>query len=146
MSPKHRYIAGFVVLLLIIGMASYGFANNRKANQIRHAVFLTNGQAYFGYLDNTNDDFVTLRDVYYLPPSERLQDGSSREGKKLSLRRLGSEIHGSDGTMVINKDTIAFYEKMREDYKINDAIKRYVESQAQTDATATEAPTSSPTE
>lgn len=145
MSPRNRYIAGFVVLLLVIALASYGFARSSKNNNTRYAVFLTNGQAYFGYLDNPKSDFITLRDVYYLPPTERLQDGSSREGKKLSLRRLGSEIHGADGTMVINKNTVAFYEKMRDDSKINDAIKRYVESQAQSDAAA-ESPASSPTE
>jgi hypothetical protein len=146
MSQRNRYIAGFIVLLLVIGMASFGFARSSKNNDTRYAVFLTNGQAYFGYLDNPKSDFITLRDVYYLPPTERLQDGSSREGKKLSLRRLGSEIHGADGTMVINKNSVAFYEKMRDNSKINDAIKRYVESQSQSEETSTSSPSASPSE
>ena len=98
------------------------------------AVFLSNGQVYFGRASNRNSTYVTLRDVYYLQVNQVLQPV---EGKKepqqqqaLSLAKLGiSELHKPKDEMFINRDHILFIEDLESDSQVVQAIARYKESQ-----------------
>lgn len=100
------------------------------------AVFLTNGQVYFGKLKNINKDFLTLREVFYLqqvnpnqPNQDRLQGSAtsppSQEQPQLSLVKLGSELHGPTDELRINRSQILFYETMKNDARVVNAIKEY---------------------
>lgn len=80
------------------------------------AVFLTNDQVYFGKVTSALEDaFVTMEDVYYLQADESGQS---------SLARLGSEMHGPESTIKINRDQILFVETLRADSSVVKAIEQ----------------------
>lgn len=89
------------------------------------AVFLTNGQVYFGRLEeNRKDQFVTMSEVYYLQVQETAegQPATGQQGGQTSLVRLGTEMHGPEGTMEVNRDHILFIENLRSDSSVVQAI------------------------
>ena len=98
------------------------------------AVFLTNGQVYFGKVQSYNSNFVNLEDIYYLQvvqaPLQQTQEGAAAptQGQsELSLVKLGNELHGPQDAMKINADHVLFTEKLKSDSKVVDAITRYLE-------------------
>ena len=108
-----------VVAVLAVGTVGMLAYKSFYGKQARQAVFLTNGQVYFGYLSNPNGPIVSLADTYYLKSAEALQGG---DNSKVVLVKLGGELHGPEGTMQINRDQILFYENMRSNSKVNSAI------------------------
>lgn len=88
------------------------------------AVFLSNGQVYFGKLYRQDSQFPVLRDVYYLQvtqPPQQLQPGQNPP-TNINLVKLGSELHGPQDEMRINRDQILFVEDMKPDSKVATAI------------------------
>jgi hypothetical protein len=113
------------------------------------AVFLSNGQVYFGKMSDVNSSYVTLSDIYYLqvtqPPlqgSQQSQSTTPQAQPQLSLVKLGNELHGPVDEMKINRDQILFFEDMKEDAKVMEAIKEYKANPnaGQSTAPATTAP------
>lgn len=104
------------------------------------AVFLTNGQVYFGKISGQDDNTVTLKDIYYLQVIQPPLQGQQQTGQQqtaqqqaaaaaaqpqISLVKLGSELHGPVDEMHIYKSQILFYEDMKDDGKVAQAIKQY---------------------
>lgn len=93
------------------------------------AVFLTNGQVYFGKLNNPNSEYVTLTDIYYLQQlnQQQLQTGvqAQQQEPKLQLVKLGNELHGPVDMMRINRSQVLFYEDLKQDSKVIQAIISY---------------------
>ena len=96
------------------------------------AVFMTNGQVYFGKLQIMNDEYMKLNDIYYLQakePSTNPQETTSSTAADVTLVKLGNEIHGPDDQMIISKNQILFFENLKKDSKVSDSISQYQESQ-----------------
>lgn len=99
------------------------------------AVFLTNGQVYFGKLSGMSASYATLTDIYYLqvttPPVSNAsqlnqqQVQQQQQQQRLSLVKLGEELHGPVDEMKINRDQILFYEDMKESGKVMTSIRDY---------------------
>lgn len=81
------------------------------------AVFLTNGQVYFGHLENYNRRYLRLKDVYYLQAAQPLQQGRE-SAQSLNLVKLGSELHGPEDAMFVPKDKILFWENLKGDSQV----------------------------
>lgn len=93
-----------------------------------YAVFLDNGQVYFGMLNDRDGDFYRLEDVFYLDTRQNPQD-TSTTGAGTSLVKLGNEAHGPKDFMDINHDHILFIEEMKADSKVVQAIAEYKAAQ-----------------
>lgn len=93
------------------------------------AIFLTNGQVYFGKLDSDNGQFFTLSDIYYIQvqqPAESTAAAKEQQAQQqISLVKLGNELHGPVDKMRINRDQIIFIEQMKADSKVVQAIDQY---------------------
>jgi cell division protein FtsW (lipid II flippase) len=90
------------------------------------AVFLTNGQVYFGHLHNSNSSQPTLTHIFYLQSKQSPQGDTttqSTNANNLSLVKLGNELHGPTDMMAINKGQILFWENLKDDGKVVQAIK-----------------------
>lgn len=126
-----------VIIIAAIAAAAFWFFR-RGANPASsvidatkyQAVFLTNGQTYFGKVSNERKAYVALNDVYYLILKKPLQD-QKKEGDdqnqeqpkpEYSLIKLGKEMHGPT-SMSISRDQILFIENLADDSKIVSAIK-----------------------
>lgn len=98
------------------------------------AVFLTNGQVYFGKLSDSAASYATMKDIYYLqvtqPPIQGSQQDAAAQAaaqaqQQLSLVKLGNELHGPVDEMKINRDQILFFENIKEDGRVMQAIREY---------------------
>lgn len=95
------------------------------------AVFLTNNQVYFGKLSRADSKYPVLKEVYYLQVTQALQPRGQEETptQNVSLVKLGGELHGPEDEMVINRDHILFYEDLKPDSQVVQAIKQFKEGQ-----------------
>lgn len=124
-------------LAVLFGSKIKNFKMNMAASSEYQAVFLTNGQVYFGKLDFEHG-WIALSDVYYLQLAEDLQPASAGDSdtdttqndtqnqqQKIQLVKLGAELHGPEDEMFIAKDKILFWENMKDDSKVMQSIKQY---------------------
>ncbi len=94
------------------------------------AVFLSNGQVYFGKVADANEQTLVLEDIYYLRSAQNLQlsddqAATSTEADSFSLVKLGNEIHGPEDRMNINLSQVLFVEDLKNDSKVVEAIAAY---------------------
>lgn len=121
----------FILVLLLVAGGLYFFVMNNKTQDTSEdgyqALFLSNGQVYFGQIQNESKHYVELADVYYLQLSTALQEQQIEEGEHpdLSLVKLGSELHGPEDKMYINRDHLLFIEYLKDDSKVMRAIKNH---------------------
>ena len=77
--------------LAILGGVGYWYFKLRLGTSTDYqAVFLSNGQVYFGKLTDAGPSYKKLDDVHYLITMQATQSASPQS----TLRKLGSEIHG----------------------------------------------------
>lgn len=115
-----------------------------QASSGYQAVFLTNGQVYFGKLSGMTASFATLVDIYYLqvttPPAAgdaaQLNQQQAQQQQQLSLVKLGEELHGPVDEMKVNRDQVLFYEDIKEDGRVMQAIREYQKNPPKADAKA----------
>lgn len=119
-----------VVILMAIGLLIkfeiFPFSLFNKNSGEYQAVFMTNGQVYFGKLSNQNNLWLTLRDIYYLQtnPAQSTDTSSEQTPSSINLVKLGSELHGPTNQMQINRSSIMFIEDLRSDSNIIMAINK----------------------
>jgi hypothetical protein len=139
--PKHHPALFWTLIIAIVAAVIFGatlvissfakktlsFPNVMNKSKY-YAVFLDNGQVYFGHLNRylTSKNPV-LTDIYYLQSGEALQTGEKKEGEatpeaQFNLVKLGDELHGPKDAMVLNKDHILFVEELEDDGQVVKAI------------------------
>ena len=119
--------------LSLAGLLIYKSNTNSSIDNGRYqAVFLSNGQVYFGKLHTYNGEYMKLSNIYYLQTktttdtsSNNPQTTSSQSDANVQLIKLGSEIHGPDDEMVISKDQILFFENLKKDSQVTKSIEKY---------------------
>ena len=93
-----------------------------------YAVFLTNGQVYFGKITDNDNHSMVLQDIYYLQISNPLQQvppTAAGQQPQLTLVKLGNELHGPQDYMKINNSQVIFIEELKKDGKVVEAITQY---------------------
>jgi len=113
-----------ILIIIAVAVALMFTTGSIKKNSLikeYQAVFLTNGQVYFGHLDMSME-FYELTDIYYLQVNQDLQIAEDGTKPDLSLIKLGEELHGPTDRMLINKDQVLFIEDIADDSKVMKAI------------------------
>ncbi|MGH7158020.1 MAG: PspC domain-containing protein [Candidatus Saccharimonadales bacterium] len=92
------------------------------------AVFLTDGQVYFGNLVNVNSEYMDLKNIYYLSVGQPVQpkEGEKEGDTTITLQKLGCELHGPVDQMVVNKDQVKFWENLKTDGLVSQKIDEWV--------------------
>ncbi len=138
------YLIAIIVIVLVVGVFGYkawsgskipvvsGLLGNNSSEKATPsstwAVFLTNGQTYFGSLnpDDLNGNYVSLNDVYYLERSQTTdnsdQTATGSAGAGYNLVHLGNELHGPMDKMLISRMQILMIEQLKSDSKVVSAI------------------------
>ena len=113
-----------------------------KSGSDWQAVFLANGQVYFGQIKSQNDHQIVMDSIYYLQVDQSAQEQDKNAQPKLSLVKLGNELHGPKDEMSINYQNVLFVEDLKDDGKVVTAINDYVKngSQPTVQAPAAQAP------
>lgn len=95
---------------------------NRKAWK---AVFLTNGQVYFGKIIKETKNILILREIYYLQVQQLAQEQQGQEANQqpqFTLIKLGEEIHGPTDELRINRNHVIFVETLKPNSKVVQTI------------------------
>jgi hypothetical protein len=117
-----------VLVLAVLGWWAWGKMGGTEGSIMGdryQALFLTNGQVYFGKLSKVDDKYVKLNDIYYLQVQQQVQpdnNKSSNQQPQVSLAKLGSELHGPEDVMYVNRDQVLFWENLKNDGKVVQAI------------------------
>ncbi len=121
----------FSVTILVLAIAVLFYSGRPNEGQLvdnnkEQAVFLTNGQVYFGKLKEVNSEFFNLQSIYYLnSQSQTDSSSSSSQATSFSLVKLGCELHGPADQMVINRQQVSFWENLKTDGKVAKAIDQW---------------------
>ena len=113
-----------------------GSATTTMKSSGYQAVFLTNGQVYFGKLSDADSNYPVLTDIFYLqvtnppPPiqgagAQQNQPTQQTQQPTISLVKLGNELHGPVDEMHISRAQILFYEDLKSDGSVVKAITDY---------------------
>jgi hypothetical protein len=118
----------FLVLLLLPGLLTGCTSSGDLSFPTEYqAVFLDNGQVFFGKLTHANSPFPTLLDVFFV---QRVVSGENKEARNI-LMHLGSEWHGPD-FMRINTRHILRIEPVAPDSQVARLIREAKKGQAAT--------------
>lgn len=130
---------GLLLCIAVLALAlAFAFYNN-SPSQSKYvqtseyqAVFLTNGQVYFGKVKALNSQFMDLQDIFYLnnqqsQPSNSTSSttASTATPTKFSLVKLGCELHGPSDEMVINNSQVSFWENLKDSGQVVTAINKW---------------------
>lgn len=130
-------VLGLVILAVIVALVLFrdrlfpakGSVQGVTTSEVSEyqAVFLSNGQVYFGKITNENNLYTTIRDIYYLQvtPLQGTGTENQQQQQQLQLVKLGNELHGPVDEMQINRDHILFREELKNDGRVVKAIQEY---------------------
>jgi hypothetical protein len=119
----------YLLLILICSIALYGCSSGGastantesggtpKVTSEYQAVFLDNGQAFFGKLENAGSKYPLLRDVFYIQSHE---DPDTKQVNSVLIKR-GSELHAPD-VMYLNANHIIVIESVTPGSKVAQLI------------------------
>ena len=129
---NRRVLYGMAAVLAIgvLGLAAKGAASFGNSSGVLgastsapsvssgkyQALFLTNGQVYFGKIIGMTADTVTMKDIYYL------QQGVQNQEKKEDTK-LGKELHGPEDVMYVERSQVLFWENLKDDSQVVKNIK-----------------------
>lgn len=126
------YVLYAIVIIAIVylvyitqGFGIWANAGAKLDNNSYQALFMDNNQVYFGKITTMDSKNVILEDIYYLQVQQVQPKPEEESQGKLTLVKLGNEIHGPEDKMVINPEHVMFWENLNEDGKVVQAIKKY---------------------
>jgi hypothetical protein len=125
-------VVGVTLLLVAVSLwLATGNFTNAQTKQINtkeyQAIFLTNGQVYFGKIGTFNSKFVSLTHVFYIEnQNSSTTSTTTTSNNNYTLRKLGvSELHAPEDKMVINSDQVSFWENLKDSSQVVTKIKEY---------------------
>ena len=131
--PSWMSVLNIVVMVgaaLLIGLTVFAFVFNKPASEEKYvddelyqAVFLNNGQVYFGKVEALNSRYIDLNDVYYLTQATTTNAQASSD---YTLVKLGcQQIHYPEDQMLISRDQVTFWENLSKDGKVTKSIAEF---------------------
>lgn len=130
-------VVGVVILVVVGGYWLLKGRGGGIASGEYQAIFLTNGQVYFGKVVKASSSEVVMKDIYYLITRPQLQTQTpeatpgAQQQPQYTLIKLGQELHGPLDEMRINREHILFIEGLREDGRVVQAIGQFKQQQEQ---------------
>ncbi len=123
MKKKNRFTILIIILIAISIVFIVCIPKKMWDKNSWQAVFLNNNQVYFGKIEKVTKNNVVLTNIYYLQASDYLSS-EDEDNAKLNLVKLGSEVHGPQDLMVINRTNVLFWENLKNDSKIVKIIEK----------------------
>lgn len=129
--PKFKGAVILLVLLLLVSGVYFFFfrkGDDQKNLDIAknwQAIKITNGEIYYGQIEDITADPVVVNNVYYNYDQQKEEKKEAAESGNLRLVKRGKETHGPDGTMSIVRSQILYMEPLSEESKVLAAILDY---------------------
>lgn len=105
-----------VIIAAVLGFIAYQGTRGHQGPELPtpyQAVALMNGQMFYGRMEQTGGDYVTLRDVFYI---QGRQNPETKAVTSVLIKR-GGEAH-SPGHMLINRQHVLLIEPVKTDSQI----------------------------
>lgn len=124
----NKIMYSILVGVIVIGGFFFYYTDSNLPKDLSEwqAVFLSDGQVYFGHLTESNGSFYLLANVYYLKYGSAIQQDikstTTTNAPNLNLIELGGEIHGPENKMYIAKDKVLFIENLKSNSSVLQGI------------------------
>lgn len=125
-------IIGAVVAVLVLALVGWWLMGSKTggglvpATDRYQAVFLDNGQVFFGKLKNTKGEYLVLESAYYTKKADIPEDATEEQKAAIeanvSLSKVGNEVYGPDTSMSIRSEQVLFWQNLKSDSKVGKAI------------------------
>lgn len=113
-------VSAGLLLVAVAGAYWYQHRNDQVVLRDRYQiVYLLTGQVYFGKLQNTSGEYLTLTNVYMLQNQQDTAEGADNTSNILQVSR---QVYGPDDSMAIRADQVQFWQNLRSDSKVAQAI------------------------
>ena len=127
-SKQQLLLLGAVLLLIILlvtGWQWYKQRNDLRIDPTKYQViFLDNDQVFFGKLQNTHGDYLTVKGAYYVQGQN--QDAAEQkpadQQEITQLLKVSDTVYGPDDSMSIQSDKVLFWQNLKSDSKVSKAI------------------------
>jgi hypothetical protein len=131
LTTRQKISLGLVVLVLaLLAWTSDWLIHKNElrvdTNQYQ-AVFLDNDQVFFGKLQNTHGEYLTLKNAYYVKSGEQSStDGQNAVSQPVStqLVKVSDSVYGPDDTMSIQSSKVLFWQNLKDNSKVAEAINK----------------------
>lgn len=123
---KSKKVWWIATIIVVVALAALGFVGryfwmggSQVDSSKYQAVFLSNGQVYFGKLHAYYTEHPYLTDVYYIQANstDTTKTSADTNGNQ-QLIKLGGEIHAPEDEMILNKQSILFVENLTSGSKV----------------------------
>ena len=116
-----------IILAVAGGMYFFGLNANWWGKSSMKAVFLVNGQVYFGQISRETARDLYLNNVYYIQLQDQIQPATAEgeEAKTIqvpTLLKRGEELHRPYGEMRLNRDQVVAIENVGTDSTVYQQI------------------------
>lgn len=117
---KHVWlIGGLALVALVVIAALLVFRLGSGVNDARYqAVYVNSGQVFFGKLRNTGGEYLVL-DSAYTAQDVRANEQASDQ---TTLVKVSDQVYGPEDTMRIRADNVIFWQNLKADSKVQQAI------------------------
>ena len=125
--PKFfRWLGGVLVVGVIIAVAILYIPHpiqsiDRSGYQV---VYLVNGQAYFGKLQNTTGEYLVMRTPYVAQSVETPGADGQEAAPTTTLLRVRDQTYGPEDSIAFKAEQVSFWQNLRSDSKVTAAIKQ----------------------
>lgn len=122
-------VAGLLFGAFVLFRGSSNGLGDVKSGQYQ-AVFLSNGQVYFGKLQSGAGDTYNLTKVFYLQAAQTDTANPQKTdttASNMELVKLGNEVHGPEDSMIIARGQVLFYENLKADGKVAKTMQEYLD-------------------
>lgn len=120
---------GIATLLVLIALSISRSGGSKEYSMVQEdkyqAVFLNNGQVYFGNVTDISGDYLKLNNVFYL--TQNSTDATTAAANSdYTLIKLGcQQIHYPFDQMVVNRAQVTFWENLSDDGKVAQSIEQF---------------------
>jgi hypothetical protein len=121
---RRQLISAIVATVILVGIVAglywYKHRNDQTVMTDRYqVVYLLTGQIYFGKLQNTSGEYLTLKNVYTL--EDKAADAGATENTS-NILQVSRQVYGPEDSMAIRADQVQFWQNLRGDSKVAQAI------------------------
>jgi hypothetical protein len=129
--PSRRQVMWLAVFLLLVvfGMTGLHWFNHRNDLRIDstkyQVVFLDNNQVFFGQLQSSKGNYLTLKNAYYVQGDAQTVTAEQKPAGQVEstkLLKVSDTVYGPGDSMSIQSSKVLFWQNLEDDSKVTQAI------------------------
>lgn len=125
---KLGVLMGGLALVLAIALVTMLIMKSQPAQVVDinkfQVIYLTNGQAYFGKLQNTTGEYLVMRTPYVAQSVETPGADGQEAAPTTTLLRVRDQTYGPEDSIAFKAEQVSFWQNLRSDSKVTAAIKQ----------------------